>query len=50
MTLCTGYFSICGLYHKLMKADLRFSVKDYRRNKNLNTQLVRGPFTRDQQV
>jgi len=23
------WFSICGLYHMLMKADLRISVKDY---------------------
>jgi hypothetical protein len=28
-----------------MKADLRISVKDYRRNKNLKIQLVRVPFS-----
>lgn len=27
-----------------MKADLRISIKDYRRNKNLKIQLVRVPF------
>lgn len=27
-----------------MKADLRISVKDYRRNKNLKIQLVQAPF------
>lgn len=28
-----------------MKADLRISIKDYSRNKNLKIQLVRIPFT-----
>jgi hypothetical protein len=28
-----------------MKADLRISVKDYHRNKNLKIQLLRAPFT-----
>ncbi len=27
-----------------MKSDLRISIKDYRRNKNLKIQLVRTPF------
>jgi hypothetical protein len=27
-------FSVCGLYHKFMKAGLRISIKDYHRNKN----------------
>ena len=27
-----------------MKADLRISIKDYRRNKNLKVLLVRAPF------
>jgi hypothetical protein len=32
-----------------MKADLRISVKDYRRNKNLKIQLVRVPFSLSRQ-
>jgi len=28
-----------------MKADLRISIKDYKRNKNLKIQLVRVPFS-----
>jgi hypothetical protein len=32
-----------------MKADLRISVKDYYRNKNLKIQLARVPFTRSRQ-
>jgi hypothetical protein len=32
-----------------MKADLRISVKDYRRNKNLKIQLVRLPFANSHQ-
>ena len=28
-----------------MKADVRISIKDYRRNKNLKIQLVRVPFS-----
>jgi hypothetical protein len=32
-----------------MKADLRISVKDYRRNKNLKIQLVRVPFSGSRQ-
>ena len=28
-----------------MKADLRISIKDYRRNKNLKIQLIRLPFS-----
>lgn len=32
-----------------MKADLRISVKDYSRNKNLKIQLVRVPFTHSRQ-
>jgi hypothetical protein len=36
-------------YHCLMKADLRISVKDYRRNKNLKIQVVRVPYARNRQ-
>jgi hypothetical protein len=36
-------------YHDLMKADLRISIKDYRRNKNLKIQLVRAPFSASRQ-
>jgi hypothetical protein len=32
---CTADFSNRGLYHKFKKADLRISIKDYHRNKNL---------------
>jgi hypothetical protein len=32
-----------------MKADLRISVKDHRRNKNLKVQVVRVPFARHRQ-
>ena len=32
-----------------MKADLRISVKDYRRDKNLKIQLVRVPFSGNRQ-
>jgi hypothetical protein len=32
-----------------MKADLRISIKDYHRNKNLKIQLVRVPFTTSRQ-
>jgi hypothetical protein len=32
-----------------MKADLRISVKDYQRNKNLKIQLLRVPFSRNRQ-
>jgi hypothetical protein len=34
MTLRMGNFAIRGLYHGFMKADLRISIKDCRRNKN----------------
>jgi hypothetical protein len=32
-----------------MKADLRISVKDYHRNKNLKIQLARVPFSHNRQ-
>jgi hypothetical protein len=33
-------FSNRGLFYKFMKADLRISIKDYHRNKNLKTRLL----------
>lgn len=36
-------------HHELMKADLRISVKDYSRNKNLKIRLLRVPFTASRQ-
>jgi len=39
-----GNFFICGLYHRVMKADLRISIKDFQRNQNLKIQLVHVPF------
>jgi hypothetical protein len=37
----------CGLFeHVFMKADLRISIKDYRRNKNFKIQLTQVPFAR----
>ena len=39
---CTTDFSISGLYHGLMQPDLRISIKDYRRNKNLKILLERA--------
>ena len=36
---CAGDFFNCWHYHGFIKADLRISVKDYRRNKNLKIQL-----------
>ena len=43
-----GCFSYSGCYHALMKPDLRISVKDYRRNKNLKILLIRADFTHRQ--
>lgn len=48
-TQCTADFSNRSLYHGFMKADLRISVKDYSRNKNLKIQLARVPFARSRQ-
>ena len=36
-------------FHRVMKPDLRISIKDYRRNKNLKIQLLRVPFARARQ-
>jgi hypothetical protein len=41
---CTIDFHNLGCYHVLMKADLRISVKDYRRNKNLKILIQRAFF------
>ena len=49
MDLCTADVSNSFCYHALMKADLRISIKDYRRNKNLKIQLVRVPFATSRQ-
>jgi hypothetical protein len=35
-------------YHAIIKSDLRISVKDYRRNKNLKIPLQRATFTHRQ--
>ena len=40
--LCIVDFRKCLNYRGIMKADLRISVKDYRRNKNLK--VLAGPF------
>ncbi|MFO1511852.1 MAG: hypothetical protein U1F83_02895 [Verrucomicrobiota bacterium] len=37
-------FSKGGYYHGVIKADLRISIKDYRRGKNLKVMLTRLPF------
>ena len=44
----TGFFNR-GRYHGLMKADLRISVKDYRRNKNFKVLLTQVPFAATRQ-
>ena len=49
MAQCTLGFHKPFYYHAPMKADLRISVKDYRRNKNLKIQLLRVPFTTSRQ-
>lgn len=33
-----------GCYHGFMKSDLRISIKDYRRQKNLKVSLLRVPY------
>ncbi|HTX22295.1 MAG TPA: hypothetical protein VMD27_10635 [Candidatus Aquilonibacter sp.] len=42
---CTLGFHKPACYHVLMKPDLRISVKDYRRDKNLKIQLARVSFS-----
>ena len=44
-TLRMADFSNCVLFHGFMKADLRISIKDYSRNKNLKVLLIRMPFS-----
>ena len=41
---CTVDFSNTACFHDFMKADLRISIKDYRRNKLLKVTLIRTPF------
>lgn len=48
MTLCTIVFDNSVCYHALMKPDLRISVKDYRRNKNLKILIQRAVFSHRQ--
>ena len=45
MQPCKGdlHKSLC--YHGFMKADLRISIKDYRRGKNLKILLLQVPFS-----
>lgn len=42
--LCTIDFWKWGYFHRVMKADLRISIKDFHRNKNLKILLFRAPF------
>jgi hypothetical protein len=44
MGLCTLDFCKMPACHGFMKAELRISVKDYRKNKNLKILLFRTPF------
>jgi hypothetical protein len=46
--LCTVGFYNPSCYHALMKADLRISIKDFNRNKNLKILLQRATFTHRQ--
>jgi hypothetical protein len=45
MITCTIGFHNAACYHGFMKADLRISIKDYRRNKNLKILLLKSPFS-----
>jgi hypothetical protein len=45
---CTIAFSKCHFYHTLMQADLRISIKDYRRSRNLKILLLHAPFAHRQ--
>jgi hypothetical protein len=38
-----------GCHHAFMKSHMRISVKDFQRNKNLEIQLARVPFSRNRQ-
>ena len=44
MSACTIDFCNREYFHRVMKADLRISIKDYPRNKNLKILLFRAPF------
>ena len=44
MSACTIDFWKRGYSHRVMKADLRISIKDYHRNKHLKILLFRAPF------
>jgi hypothetical protein len=46
---CTVGFRKRRYYHELMKADLRISIKDYRRGKNLKILLLHVPFASSRQ-
>ena len=41
---CTVDFCKGGCFHKVMKADLRISIKDYHRKKSLKVLLFRLPY------
>lgn len=47
-TSCTIVFCKPTCYHAPMKSDLRISIKDYNRNKNLKIQLQRAIFSHRQ--
>ena len=44
MGLCTVDLENSTCFHGFMKAELRISIKDYRKNKNLKILLFRTPF------
>ena len=44
MGLCTVDLDNSRCFHGVMKAELRISIKDYRKNKNLKILLFRTPF------
>ena len=44
MGLCTVDLNKSACFHRVMKAELRISVKDYRQNKKLKILLFRTPF------
>ena len=48
MIPCTTGFCNSSCYHEFMKADLRISIKDDRRNKYLKVLLLHVPFSRRQ--
>ena len=48
VSACTGSCKIDlwkgGYFHRVMKAELRISIKDYHSNKSLKILLIRPPF------